>query len=261
MEDRTAVTTAVMSLNPSPCLDSGLRAAHCGSTDMQHLQRLSPAYVTDVDALLSVVMTDSETPVEFPVHAAILSEHSPIMRDLLQATRDEQNAMASGKEPHIAKIVVPMVGDTVLEVQALLAAVYASKAVKAATPQQVVDSARPYHALTAAHKYGMAKLLQELESQLISEVTDLKKSSCPTGALKIIAYACAADKCHLERLTAHSEAYIVERFDVGKSVKPKPVQNCTRAGGIVQTQIEGVDQYLNQVLLRVRDSSHPGPSR
>lgn len=73
----------------------------------------------------------------------------------------------------------------------------------------------------------MAKLTADLESELVNKVQAACATECSLwpgdvgysassisvlGARVATAYAAAAEKCHLTRLLAHSEAYIVRHF-------------------------------------------------
>ena len=188
-------------------------ASSSARADVNHLARLSPAFASTVDLLLCV--NDGKTAVELPAHRTVLSGHSPVMCDLLHSlkpngTQDEKDSSNS--------LRVPMVGDTLLEVQTLLDMVYSSFA---AAPQRPVE--HQLMAITVAHKYGMTQLVADMEVKLISRI----ESACTAehkrwsndgdwksdlGCTLAVAFAAAGNKCNLKNMMAHSEAYIVQHF-------------------------------------------------
>ena len=213
-----------------------------------HLQRLAQAFVSAADIVLSV--NDGDAVIDLPAHSVVLSGHSPVLSDLLQSIRarepDAEHAANSLQQPTAcsSKLPVPMVGDSLHEVQALLDAIY----LPFATTDTLGDSAAlqpadPYSALLLAHKYGMARLTADLESELVKKV----QAACATegslwpgdvgysassisvlGARVATAYAAAAEKCHLTRLLAHSEAYIVRHFHEADFGDPEVEQRLSR---------------------------------
>ena len=186
-------------------------------TDKRHLARLSPAFASTVDLLLCV--NDGKTAVELPAHSTVLSGHSSVMCDLLHSIKPNATHDATDSSNSLR---VPMVGDTLLEVQTLLDMIYSSfGAGGTATPQRPVED--QVMAITVAHKYGMTQLVADLEVKFIRRI----ESACTSehkrwsngggwkselGGTLAVAFAAAGDKCNLKRLMAHSEAYIVQHF-------------------------------------------------
>ncbi|KAL0034224.1 hypothetical protein WJX77_004071 [Trebouxia sp. C0004] len=221
-------------VDPAQSVDSPASAAAAdadavSNVTTRHFQRLSLAFVYSAGVVLRV--HDGDMTVDLPAHSVVLSGHSPVLSDLLQSIRARQPDAEQQVTACSSKLPVPMVGDSLHEVQALLDAIYLPFAATAALGDPAalwgIQPADPYGALPLAHKYGMVKLTADLESELVSKV----QAACATerslwpgdvgygassisvlGARVATAYAAAAETCHLTRLLAHSEAYIVRHF-------------------------------------------------
>ena len=128
-----------------------------------------------------------------------------------------------------------MVGHSLPEVQGLLAAIYepfyTTKPVKADT---IVEGDCFYNswehvewwqAISIANKYGMMRLVTELEATVAGEmaafwtrwckrhpISACQCSTCHWISFAAIDYANVAERCHLPRLGSHSEAYILQHF-------------------------------------------------
>lgn len=221
----TAFVDAARSVD-TPTSAAAADAEAVSNVTTRHLQRLSQAFVSAVDVVLRV--DDGDVVVDLPAHSVVLSGHSPVLSDLLQSIRARQPNAKQQLTACSSELPVPMVGDSLHQVQALLDAIYLPFAATGTLENSAaLQPADPCSALLLAHKYGMAKLTADLESELVNKV----QAACATerslwpgdvgysassisvlGARVATAYAAAAETCHLTRLLAHSEAYIVRHF-------------------------------------------------
>ena len=113
---------------------------------------------------------------EFPAHSTIISAHSPVICGMIQASQTKHTMAAR----RAASFKCPMVGDSLPEMQGLLAATYepfcTTKPVKADT---IVEGDCFYNswehvewwqAISIANKYGMMRLVTELEATVAGEM-------------------------------------------------------------------------------------------
>ncbi len=221
-------------------MDLPTSAAAVSNVATHHLQRVSQAFVSAADIVLSV--NDGDTVIDLPAHSVVLSGHSPVLSDLLQSIKTRRPDAEQQPTACSSKLPVPMVGDSLHEVQALLDAIYLPFAATGTLDSAALQPADPYSALLLAHKYGMAKLTADLESELVKKVQaacaecnlwpgDVGYSASSTsvlGARVATEYAAAAEKCHLTRLLAHSEAYIVRHFHEADFGDPEVGQRLSR---------------------------------
>ena len=126
-------------------------------------------------------VNDGKTAVELPAHSTVLSGHSSVMCDMLHSVKPNATHDA---EDSSNSLRVPMVGETLLEVQTLLDMVYSSfGAGGTATPQRPVE--HQVMAIMVAHKYGMTKLVADLEVKFIRRVEALAPQSTSGGPMVV----------------------------------------------------------------------------
>lgn len=105
----TAVGDLAQSVDP-PTSAAAADADAVSNVTMHHLQRLSQAFVSAADIVLSV--NDGDTVVDLPAHSVVLSGHSPVLSELLQSIRARQPDAEQQPTACSSKLPVPMVGDS-----------------------------------------------------------------------------------------------------------------------------------------------------
>lgn len=184
--------------------------------DRQHLLGVSPQFASQTDLLLCV--KDGDHMLGFPVHAMIISAHSPVLCEVLEST----SIPRTPREGDLPRL--PMTSDSRSAVCSALACIYRylplsamMSQAKAAYPEPEIslDSA----AVHASHmrfydKYGMTRVA---EMQTKALMTSLRRCTQLTSLTKeqisqVLECTAAAEDCKLVPLLALCEAIIIRHF-------------------------------------------------
>ena len=153
--------------------------------DRQHLEGLLPAVAAGVDLVL-LVRSEKRT-VGLPVHAALISAHSPVLGQLLLDLR-----ATGGRHHNQQTACLPMMDDSYAALVAALKCIYGCFPGQKELPQSsntcsysapnvnLAEAALCAPDMLLSHKYGMAKVLglqaeafmEPLREALLSDIWD-----------------------------------------------------------------------------------------
>ena len=188
--------------------------------DVQHLESLDPSFVCQIDLVLCA--QDGSNVLEFPVHSAIISSHSPILCRVLNDLHETGNKQQ--------RLRLPMVDDDCSAVRRVLACVYgrlphagSQGAPTVASATVSLDSLETVQAygkkMRLAHKYGMVGILEEQETSLMPALYTLV-GTAHSGAVvdtlqkaMVLEIAIFAEDCRCAQILAVSEAFFVKHFE------------------------------------------------
>lgn len=151
------------------------------------------------------------------MHTAILAAASPIFADLF-TTAEQSFTSTGGVEKH-AKVVIPLSGHTMTDVQAALVFIYQRSGIggHAVLKSLSLDAASARPILEFAHKFDMKGILKTFDSYM----ADNKQRVCirQNGLMgseatfdnvaEAASWAALAEKCGLSTLLALAELYMI----------------------------------------------------
>lgn len=194
--------------------------------DRQHLEGLLPDVAAGVDLVLLV--ESEEHRVGLPVHAALMSAHSPVLGQLLLELRE------TGSKQHKQQTAcLPMTDDSYAAVVAALKCIYGSFPRQDELPQSSkkysysapkVDLAKAEASLCAqdmllSHKYGMTKVLESQAEAFMEPLREAVLSKIIGYLNKYEPYCdqvldciAVAQTCECYAMSALCEAFIIRFY-------------------------------------------------
>ena len=228
--------------------------------DVRHLTGLSPSFASEVDLLL--LASDGFRDVAYPVHKAVISQHSAVLSQALQDLYETSSSTSAQSLPQL-----PMVDDDCSAISSMLACMY-GRFIYAGTPPAQTPTPTislemvPIHAnkMRVPHKYSMADILLEQEKALLPALEELAMQSvscCYTQQhALVLETAIVAEDCFRPQMLSICEAFIAKNLGAYMKADRATISKLSKASLIRVAQ--GVDRWqtaLNTKLQKLQSYS------